>query len=96
MSKDESMDCEQEKQEIAEFVSGFLLWIEWNYGENRSPIRFPPHFSIEMDEFICKIDLEDSGDTLEYRSCDPGGVRKQIVDDFSNRFNYSPPSMEAE
>jgi len=51
------------QQEILGFLVTFLHQIEWRYGENRAPIKYPPDFSIVINQdgshsYVCMIETD--------------------------------------
>lgn len=62
---------EDEKNIILKFIEELLVKIEWRYGDNRAPIKYPPKFSKEEGKFFCKVELEDGAGELIYYADDP-------------------------
>jgi hypothetical protein len=38
------------REEITDFIKEILYRIEWNYGDNRAPIRYPPKFKVSYND----------------------------------------------
>ena len=62
---------EKATEEINNYLVNLLHKIEWKYGDNRAPIKFPPIFEINLldpfNQFVCKIEA-DLTDNEEYYS----------------------------
>ena len=82
----------QAQDEILIYVENFLTQIEWKYGENRAPIKYPPDFYELFSEehgidYCCMIE-EDFGsdEKLYFKSDNPFHLLDQIKDEFGKRF----------
>ncbi|MBU0476165.1 MAG: hypothetical protein KKF62_18620 [Bacteroidetes bacterium] len=96
-SESEPTECTKEdwdkvKEEIMKYIEIFLAKIEWNYGENRAPIKYPPElyelFSEEIGiEYCCKIEMDLGGDEkLYFKSENPFELLTEIKTEFMKRF----------
>ena len=80
------------QNEILEYVESFLAKIEWRYGDNRAPIKYPPDFYELLSEdhgldYCCMIE-EDPGDDekMYFKSENPFKILSQIKEEFDKRF----------
>ncbi len=81
---------------IQSYLQQILEKIEWHYGDNRAPIKFPPEFSMENDEkdetlYVCIIetDGDEIDDKIKYSSDSPTKLLEKIQQDIPSRFNLS-------
>lgn len=70
--------------------------IEWFYGDNRAPFKFPSEFNMQNDEkgntlFICIIetDGDESDEKIVYESDSPTNLLEKIQQCIPNRFNLN-------
>jgi hypothetical protein len=93
-SPEQNIDWGKSQEKITRYVEDFLLKIEWNYGDNRAPIKYPPIFSInkinetgKLYRCVIQIDLGDDEELL-FQSDDPEQLFHLISDDFKQRFTF--------
>lgn len=71
---------------ILDFIEELLAKIEWQYGDNRAPIKYPPKFIEEDDKFKCIVELEDDGGKLTYEADDSSTLVTKVVEDLKEKF----------
>lgn len=91
VTTEELWDCVQRAVRLV--VEYVLLRIEWMYGDNRAPLRFPPSFSVseggsgeKIYTCIVEHDFPDA-EKMVYSSGNPGEVYRQASDDILRRFD---------
>ncbi|MCZ7603222.1 MAG: hypothetical protein M5R37_10150 [Melioribacteraceae bacterium] len=78
---------QDEKNKIMIFIEELLAKIEWQYGDNRAPIKYPPKFSNIGGKFICRIELENAGGELVYESRYSSLLYDKVTSDLKKRFS---------
>jgi len=71
---------------ILDFIEELLAKIEWQYGENRAPLKYPPEFIEEDNKFKCIVELEDDGGKLIYEADDSSSLVTKVVDDLKEKY----------
>jgi len=77
---------EDDKNIILKFIEELLAKIEWRYGDNRAPIKYPPKFSEEEGKYFCKVELEDDTGELIYNAENPSSLTSKVIGDLRKRF----------
>ena len=75
-----------EQSKILEFVEKLLSKIEWHYGDNRAPFKYPPIFKKEDEIYKCIVEFEDNNGALIYEDRDSATLAVKVIDDLSDRF----------
>lgn len=82
------------QDEINRFLSDILFQIEWNYGDNRSPFKYPPKYYTELSPqgikvYNCDIetDFGDNDEILKYQSHSAKELINIIKKEIPKRFN---------
>ncbi|MBN1926460.1 MAG: hypothetical protein JW798_11550 [Prolixibacteraceae bacterium] len=88
----ETTEWIETKKKIVDSIQKKLLRIEWGYGDNRAPVKFPPRF-IETEEpdqkcYVCLIepDFGDDEPPLIIKSNSPGRLNEKILETLKERF----------
>lgn len=71
---------------ILDFIEKLLAKIEWQYGDNRAPFKYPPEFIEETGKFKCIVTLEDDGGKLIYESENSEELASKMIDDLRKKF----------
>jgi hypothetical protein len=75
------------RQKINNFLEKILLEIEWKYGDNRAPFKWPPvHLNFLNIFYICKILYEDSKPEFII-STNPEKLFKKVQESVKKRVN---------
>ena len=83
--------------EILGFLVEFLNRVEWHYGDNRAPIKYPPEFSIveipdgtQTYRCIIETDFLEPEERIIFTANTPGGliegVKLRIMERFGRNF----------
>lgn len=84
---------EAAQQEVLQFLAEVFHRIEWYYGENRAPFKYPPTFSITKEHggvsfYQCAIET-DSGEPAETIVCSsdaPGQLLNEVKKIIEDRY----------
>ncbi|MBU1099110.1 MAG: hypothetical protein KKA84_01810 [Bacteroidetes bacterium] len=85
-------DWEKAKMDVMNYVESFLAKIEWRYGDNRAPIKYPPElYELVSDEFEmeygCMIEMDLGEDEkIYFKSGNPFELLNQIKAQFAKLF----------
>ncbi|MBE0646261.1 MAG: hypothetical protein IH596_00595 [Bacteroidales bacterium] len=86
-------DWEEAQQEILRFLVEILHRIEWRYGDNRAPFKYPPEFSLTDNPDgtqSCQCIIEtDLGEPEEFIRCvvySPGDLLDEVKATINQRF----------
>ncbi len=82
--------------EVTVYLQKVLEKIEWNYGDNRAPFKFPPELDIinnadGADKYICIIetDFGEDDEKIGYESDSPEGLLEKVKKDIPKRFKLN-------
>lgn len=82
------------QDDIKKYIEELLTRIEWKYGDNRAPIKYPPTFGTEVDsenkqKYKCIIGVENGDDEkLVFKSENPLNLVDQVKRDLGNRYKF--------
>ena len=85
------------QQEIINYLVMVLDRIEWDYGSNRAPFRFPPEFKEvhkgERTQHICLLttDLGADDEVIKIASYNPRDILEKLKSILKERFGISYP-----
>lgn len=77
------------QDEITKYTEELLSNIEWNYGDNRAPFKYPPKYELAEGKYRCTIELEDKGGNLIYENDNPRELSKEVKADLAQRYSTS-------
>jgi hypothetical protein len=85
MERDSTGDWEEIQVRITAELERILLKIEWYYGDNRAPFRFPPQFKIRSSksncpQYCCILQPDGSEDEPPWMFCadSPSALYNQV------------------
>lgn len=80
------IDWTAEQNKILFFIEELLARIEWQYGENRAPIKYPPEFFEEPGKFKCIVKLEENAGVLIFESDNPENLTAKVIEALKTKF----------
>ncbi|MFC2102324.1 hypothetical protein ACFLS7_04960 [Bacteroidota bacterium] len=89
-------DWEETQQEILQFLVETLHRIEWHYGDNRAPFKYPPEFSLidnadgtQSCQCIIETDMGEPEERIDLRADTPGSLTTIVCQEIQARFGIS-------
>ena len=88
------MFWEEGQQKVLEYLVDILHQIEWHYGDNRAPFKYPPLFHTGIDplenryyECIIETDLEEPVEKFVFRAGSPEGLVEKVKFEVPKQFH---------
>jgi hypothetical protein len=82
--------------EVKYYLEQVLANIEWKYGDNRAPFKYPPELKVIDDEkgvssYVCIIetDFGDDDEKISYTAGSPEALLAKVKKDIPRRFNLN-------
>jgi len=92
----ESKNWDEARKRVLEILTEILLKIEWHYGDNRAPFRFPPNFGVNTGpdgstiyQCVIETDLGEPEERIILSAGSPESLPDIVRMSISERF--SPP-----